>query len=250
MSTDDKKGIQSLLGSASGLERTMACPASNLMAAPEMTSSPAAERGKRLHLWAENVAAGRENPDEHLTEDEKLLVGGIAPEQLAGSSPGSLIENAFAVDLDYGTGIRLNVAAHRDYELSHELQVPGTADVVVQGFGVLEVWDYKFGAKPVKATANLQLTHLAVAAYLALKSKARSFLLGIQQPDKHGHLVSSSVIVDAESTVNQHMRLLSDTAVVALRTKKVIDSGGVPDVNPGSHCWFCPSRLVCPAKGK
>lgn len=143
-----------------------------------------------------------------------------------------------------GTVDVLGSAGTRMYGDTPETSVPGTADVIIQGYKLAEIWDYKFGRWPVAARGNKQMLHLGLMVDRAV-GPFDQMLLGIWQ---NGEI--DSVIVCREELLG-HESLLKVSLAKALEAKQAIAEGREPEVLPGDHCKFCPAKPVCPAfKGK
>lgn len=227
--------MKTLLGSASRLYRTLNCPASHHLPQvkePSEQALKAAERGSRLHKLLEEM-----NPDA-LSQDEFLKQ--FPPSDFVGLKA---THRELALIYDTASDTVRVAGADRDYKIRQETDIPGTMDVVFQGFRTVEIWDYKFGEYPVKATQNNQLLHGALMMSKILPS-ATVFVLGIQQINSKG--MRNDVWVCDKFTLGVFESKLKRAQEKARRIQKKLEV--VPDKQKGwGYCRFCEARPVCPA---
>lgn len=213
-----------LLGSASSLHRTLRCPASSLLPQFDDRSEnavAAANRGTKVHKEKE------ENPT---TDDAGYWT--------------KLREIKFVYHGHDGTASVLNLEGHREYGDLLETDIPGTQDVVIRGFKVGEVWDYKTGRMPSPA-GNEQLLHGALCVSKTIAPHAAYFLLGIQQPREGKKPRAKDWWCDF-ITLEEFEDDIQHALVRAKQDREAINAGEVPDVTPGEWCRFCPAKLACP----
>lgn len=224
---------ETLLGSASQLHRTMPCPASQWL---PQSDTKLGDQGAQL--------TG--------TEIHKLLE--LSPEkQHAGSVVGPGHREVKFVHNSVTRTARVvtegDTRYYGDNLDSHD--TPGTADVVVPGFSVLEIVDYKSGVsgRRLEARGNRQLLHLALCAWRAgLANRAGWFALTIQStPSVEDCAPCRTVLVDRWA-LEEHEAELVQAQERSATAKYQVDSGLVPRVVEGPHCWLCPARAACPAK--
>lgn len=211
--------MKTLLGSASQLDRTMPCPASNQLpqiVGPSKKAITAAAEGTRKHSEVEK------NPEP--------------------CHPGYYSEyrEVKMVWHEDGTVDVLGSAGARQYGDPKETSVPGTSDVIIQGYRTAEIWDYKFGRWPVAAKGNRQLLHLGLMLDRVV-GPFDTILLGIWQ---HGEEDKVQVCHDELLGFESLLRV---SLAKALEAKQAIANGNEPPVRPGDWCKFCPAKPACPA---
>ncbi len=222
-----------MLGSASKLERTLACPVSNLLPQREERSEnaiAAAKLGVQIHRELE------ENPQ---------------PEHAGFWTIPAYRELALVYHGHNGTASVVK-CREREYGELSDTDVPGTADVVIVGFSTAEVWDFKTGSWPVPAKDNAQLTHLALCLSRSLAPRASLFVLGIQRVRqlKTKRTATTDIALADRWVLEEHEERVQAALKKAKVGLKVIEDGGVPQVNPGLHCKWCPAKAACPAMGE
>ena len=243
--------MKTLLGSASILDRTLECPASNLLpqTAPLHPNAKAAgDFGTAVHAVLEGV-----EPDPQYKEELKdLPIGATVAPYAMGKEDRELAmvwrgEDGKCEVLGNGLG--------RDYGVLGPKDVTGTGDVVLTGYKAVEVWDYKTGKTIPDPAESAQLKHLAMMAVKALRPNAEVVVAGFQRVRIDGRkkqadrwVVKDEVTVLTRVDLDLHERRLKRALVEAEKAKAAIDSGETPEVKEGKYCFFCPARLECPAK--
>lgn len=124
----------------------------------------------------------------------------------------------------------------RFYLPSPHDDVSGIADYVkVYQDGIVEVWDWKFGGKPVEARGNWQLLATAISVYYGVNLNLRTFILRIVQPSElqpvKEWIVSHKQLEDLAGSLNGYISAAYDRAPMPVS---------------GEHCYFCPALGVCP----
>jgi hypothetical protein len=144
---------------------------------------------------------------------------------------------------------------NREYGNMVEEDTPGTADVAIGGYRTLEVWDYKFGARPISAKGNYQLLHNALCFNRIYVPSASTVVLGIQQVAEDGSIENDVHVTDT-ATLAIFEKKLTEAQERAKRVKLAVLNGDTPEVWPDKkkgydYCLFCKARPSCPAyKGK
>lgn len=252
----DKNDV-TYLGSGSKLYRTLECPASNHL---PQTPKPiwiekAGDRGTACHTYYEHAPEEGINALDRLTgkfAQYRPVAALMDPSQFASRfTPMYHREVAYAHNGDTGDVREIPPGGeHRDYGTLALADTPLTMDVVIRGYGMLEVWDLKTGKTPVPPPkVNPQLIHGAVCAVQMISPKAERILLGIQQMTPDGQLHDTADVVD-RWTLDEHegrIRLAQRKARVVMQA---IEAGETPPVNPGPWCTFCDAKKACPTGGK
>lgn len=236
-----------LLGSASKLHRSLACPASvHLPVGRELPerARKAGERGTALHTVGELLGQGKSIaeavaaiPVEHRKEAFRLDWS-----HYPGMVPHAKREIAFAHHGVTGNVRVLGESIGRDYVVNDQHETPGTMDVVIPGYRVAEVYDLKTGRSPVPpAGENPQLLHGALCAAETIAPNADRFIVGIAALDKGVVRVTDQATVTREDLANHEQRIVHAQRV-ALRVIEAIKAGQEPELNPGKHCTYCDAR--------
>lgn len=236
-----------LLGSASKLHRSLACPASvHLPVGRELPerAKKAGERGTALHTVGELLGAGKTIaealagiPAEHRKE-----AGRLDWSHYPGLVPHAKREIAFAHHGVTGDVRVLGESIGREYVVEDPHETPGTMDVVIPGYRVVEVYDLKTGRTPVPpAGENPQLLHGALCAVESICPSASQAVVGIATLDKGVVRVTDQATVTREDLARHEQRIVHAQRV-ALRVVEQLQAGAKPEVSPGSHCKYCPAR--------
>lgn len=137
----------------------------------------------------------------------------------------------------------------RDYGDLEPGDVPGTADVVIRGYWVAVVADYKTG----KHAPDLeQLTHLALCVVRTLCPKAIKVAAGFQKLKIDRRKKSDGVDVEDDCVfldrmdLDFHEQRLRDAVETAKVAREDIAAGRELELTVGEHCLFCPAKQVCP----
>lgn len=224
--------------SMSGFARVDACPASIGLSkqAPPLPPNAAGEHGTNGHTCLE---AFFKNPKRPFTVkdflrkrfDNEMIDHAYESFQeimkIASKYPGAEVHSEIRVKTDHLT----------------EPGNFGTADcLIIELFGTLVVVDYKYGVMPVNPKDNWQLIGYALGAARKWNYNFEHVILVIVQP--RGRTAAGT------PWIRMHRYTMKDllgwvpkfrAAVTRARSKN-------PAVNPGSHCFFCPSRVYnCPA---
>lgn len=232
-------------GSASSLQRGMACPASMVLAHVDRGTSPAAERGTLLHRFLEHVHADRAKALAALPDDLRAYAAAL---DLTDLPVGLTSEVAFAWDTVAATSRLLGRGMGRDYSqlLSHE--IPGTPDVVGVSPDRVYVGDWKFGRSHVPAPdENMQARFNALCAArhykrdLAVVEIVRFHEDPTKPPTRLATEMSAGELEDMVGKLRRYVQAVN-------KADHTMNSGRTPDVYEGTHCEYCPAFQACPAK--
>lgn len=231
-----------MIGTASELERLLACPASAVLPHSTDRSSEHAERGTAIHRFLEAAACvGRDEalahvPGEYL-EICELIDADRLPFQLSA-------EVAFVHTLETGITHQLAKGTHRDYGNRSPSSIAGTADVVGINREGIYAADYKTGYGDVtKASANPQLHFLAFCA-CRVYDKDRAIIEIIRLKDP-GNPWYDRAELDAFDLARFGVQLQRLWDVIEYLRFREIDQSNVTE---GAHCKYCPAFDACPAK--
>lgn len=265
---------QNLVGSASKLYRTLQCPASHWLA-PDRAALNALIRAElyphktagefkaKLAEWEATTVHGTAGHTylqfavdseadkswvlNRIDKQHHEYLAKIDLTRVAGKYT-SLYNREVALVYDVATDTAREVPmpdfGHREYGVLKDTEIPGTADAIIPGYRSLEVWDYKFGNKPVSPTDNVQLLQSALAVNRLMCVQATVFVLGIQQFDFDGVVKSTAWVVD-KPVIDDYKEALSGVMEQARHVKEAVLNGQTPDTAPGDYCMFCESRPNC-----
>ena len=218
--------------SASKASRWMACPGCvNLCKDMPDTSGKAAERGTRIHTYAEAIA--KRHP--------VIQIAGTTDAEFAEESNIAALMEAKAREIEalYIHPDDQMVILEAEIDLRHlGIQKPGFADRLVVGDDVVIVGDYKGGRVYVPGAGNPQgAIYCSGAARQAQVSRA---IFVIYQMDHAGDAcdarvweMSTADLLEWESFIGARRRI-AETSTVLI---------------PGEHCKYCPAKKLakCPA---
>jgi CRISPR/Cas system-associated exonuclease Cas4 (RecB family) len=230
---------------ASARERVQHCPASASL--PQIhTTSEWAQTGNDGH---EAMCAFVSQLREGMSLDAALVnvPDEWAPlcESLAPLAPHLRPELALAMSLETSGARVLGENLKRRYDLI-DGEIAGTADLAGVIDGVAIVVDLKTGyGKVTHPERNPQLAMLALMAARAwgCDSARIAIIVGREssEPRWQWHHLECW---DLDAIASE----LIDEARQVAHAVTVVQSGGVPNVNEGEHCRYCPATPVCPAK--
>lgn len=209
--------------------RQLACPAwTNLAAeAPQIErTTPAAERGTRLHEIMERL---------YLGEDTGLAA-------LADLSEAESPDDQDALVLAWQmTEATLDELCIDEYEcetfLTAAEDIGGSADMEGWGEGVYLILDYKFGYQPVKSPDQFLFYMMCARAEDRLKGATRLVAAVVQPAVSETALLFEFSHEDLDAFEARYMASVQETRV------------GVCVGRPGPHCQFCPAAVYsCEAK--
>lgn len=212
----------------SAAERWVPCALSASLEAPyaDEPSSPAAEEGTAAHWYVAERIEGREVPED-----------AVAPNGVPVTAE---------MRRDVQGYIDLVLSAEGFRRVEHELPMAygegqtGTCDayVINEDSTLLQVFDLKYGFRPVKAKNNWQgvAYTMAVAAYYDLPSHC-VVKFTIYQPRDFSQTVK--VWTTTVGALHDKLGVMQRAAENALKPK--------PTATTGNHCLYCNGRHKCPA---
>lgn len=217
--------------SASKASRWMACPGCvNLCKDMPDTSGKAAERGTRIHTYAEAIAK----------RQPVIQIEGTTSEEFAEESNIAALMEAKAREIEalYIHPDDQMVILEAEIDLRHlGIQKPGFADRLVVGEDVVIVGDYKGGRVYVPGAGNPQgAIYCSGAARQARVSRAVFVIYQMNHSDECEYRVwelSAADLAEWESFIGARRRI-AETSTVLI---------------PGEHCKYCPAKKLakCPA---
>jgi hypothetical protein len=234
--------VHSSIG-ASSAYRWMMCPASpRLCAGRRSESSEFAILGTAAHALAEKCLTDGVDPVLFVGETIEHEAGKTEVTGEMADGVTVYVETVFA-DLKAHGG---KLAVEQSFDLGW--LYPGmygrndAAILPTEPCGVLRIYDYKNGAKPVKAENNPQCMYYALGALGADNpTGAETVVITIVQPNSH----FKAVAVDSwEVSVDELYRWARE---VLLPAAKRTEDPEAPCV-AGEWCCFCDAMAVCPLK--
>lgn len=149
---------------------------------------------------------------------------------------GSLVEVAFAYDVESETAREIGRCIGRNYGALGPTEIPGATDLVTLGADHLVVTDYKTGVGYMVAhpSVNLQLQFYALCACLVYGKT--SAIVEVQYEDT-GEVAHAEFDAFAFIEIKARIRAIWEATRAAS-----------PRVVEGEHCWRCPAAARCPAK--
>lgn len=232
---------------ASALDRTIKCPASQAL--PHITEPPgkAARKGTSIHTYLEHVDGGKnvEGAIALVPEEHQPLCRAIDPSDLPTDKSLYAAEVAVAYDYATGKGRMLGQGKSRNYGQLSPTEIAGTSDVMAWG-QYLKVSDYKTGMGYVPAAkGNPQLLLIALAGTRALGLDTAT--VEIIRVNETGPPVRDLAEVDEFDLDSFALKVKQTMASVQVAATE-IEAGRTPDVREGGWCKYCPAKQACPAK--
>lgn len=239
-------------GSASSVERTMACPASLVLPQVRRGSSEWADRGTALHRFVRAVITG--TPREHalaaLDPAERTTAERIDFARFVSDLKDLVSEPAYAIDIRQRAVRFLGLDIGRDYERFGITLDEIGASLDIRATRILDdlpcVLDLKFGWEKVTPTEdNAQIKTYALA--LAWAHGGATDVEGrVVQFDAAGE-VSINPYVFTALELDAFADDLEQAIDRVRAAERVVDAGRIPDVGWGSHCRWCEAMSSCPA---
>jgi len=205
--------------SASSLERLSICPASaRISAGIESSSSPAAERGTRIHALAEAILMG-EAIDNTVDMDELAMAN-------------EYVEFVESLVADGELHVEVSVT---EYLKAYNEHFGGTADAVIHHGEVLDVIDLKTGTAHVKVLENKQLLTYALGAINKFGwNGIERVRLHIWQPNN-------------VSTVSYPISRMKEWEAELVKIGQAADDPFSKAVPSAKGCFFCAGKAKCDA---
>lgn len=222
--------------SASGAERWMKCPGSvELSEGIEEVSSPWAQEGTYAHEVLEQMLECRIEKGTVSTRD---ITVDVMDENMY--KHGVHAAN-FIIGIYKGCESEINVETKVSLEFLHP-EMFGTLDSsVAEFFGILNIFDYKYGAGiAVSPGENVQMIIYAIAVAHKYDWNFEKARLWIIQPRIKGY--DGPVYWDVSMTELRYFWVpkLQDAIENVERNPKLFLEGG--------HCHWCKAKRICPLK--
>jgi PD-(D/E)XK nuclease superfamily len=249
-------------GSASAVERLIACPAWPSLPRVEVESEDAAS-GHAKHGYIAAVLSG--TPVDValaavLEEADRRTCRQLDWRALVGDADDLESEAAFAIDVKRRTARRLGHNLGRDYEgaarrLGRRLgswEIPGSIDLLGRRKvgGVRLVRDYKSGYQDVTHAAdNGQLKFFAAAVYLIEGETAVEADIAKIKPDGSVFYLrdggrATFTPLDLDAFLDELEAAVAETH----KARALVRYRKLPTVYAGPHCKYCEAANACPAK--
>lgn len=220
--------------SASGSERRFACLASVDLEelSPPSQDSPWSLQGTEAHEVLESLfkiftlKSFTDLRDKVAASKDPMIVNGL-----------KMVRYVLAVQKEYeGSELLIEQKIYNE-DLSPEMF--GTADAcLVQVFGTLHVFDYKYGMSPVDPKENTQLIQYALGLCHKYDWNFSRAVLHIVQPRIAGGTKKAWTI--SMDRLRAYHKLFKENI-------SQIEKGGHKPT-PGAHCHWCRAKNTCPAK--
>lgn len=237
-----------MLGSASQLDRLMACLGSSVLPHVDETSD-AAEHGTGVHgILLDVNRLGREAALAKIEDaDMRAVAQAIDFDALPVDPSAYAAEVALSWSIVTGAGRELHRGGGRDYSMVGLLEFAGTADVIGLTAAAVLVPDYKTGhAVLVPARRHRQMRLLALAGARAYARDAA--VVELIRLDDDGKPWKDRAEFDAFDLceIAEEMRDLGERIHAARLTYEAEHT--LPKLSVGPWCKHCPSRRYCPAQ--
>ncbi len=224
--------------SASGSARWLACPGSIRLSekAPPQKENEYALDGTKAHKAVEKLLRNRHKPlaTADVIRREFGVQKLVYAEQVA-DYVSARMKKLFEPKLLIEAEAKLPVA---------EPDQKGTLDIaIVEEFGKLVIADFKHGTSVVHPEENSQLLYYALGIAHKYNYNFASVDLVILQPRARSekHRVPRKWTTDIKTLYLWRRRFEN-----GIKEAKRKDA----PLNPGSHCYWCPAKDICPANRK
>ncbi len=231
---------------ASGLERVMACPASQVLPAV-YDSSVYAERGTQIARFIRSIVGGMPIAQAlHAVRPEwRDTCRHLEWKKVVGDLGDVRGEVAYALDVETMETTELGINIGRKYPPLGPTQIAGSDDIEgVRLDGVPVVRDVKSGYLEVTAAEdNPQLKFFALVKML--RTGASEVEAGIRYVSESGHVTSDDHVFTAFDLecFGDELREMVERVADARRR---LDAGERLAVSSGAHCRYCPGMAACP----
>jgi CRISPR/Cas system-associated exonuclease Cas4 (RecB family) len=259
--------MKTLLESASSLDRGLECPTSNQLeqSAPQHpNSAEAAAWGTAGHTVLEYGIEEGAAVLERIEQRHRQRAAEVLSLINRTAAKGTRLEDrevSFVYRGETGTAevIGRNVNRRYDEALMERgmaprgpLDITCTLDVVRVGYLSVEINDYKFGKWVGEPNKAAQLLFAAMVVVKALAPKALWVIVNFQRiredlrrkPEDRWQVKDKPALLTRED-IDLFERRVKRALVKAQQIAEDIKAGKDPEVNPGEHCRFCPSRTSC-----
>lgn len=233
---------------ASGLERTLECPGSEVLS-KVCTRSDYADRGNDLHGFVRKVSRGVPIADAivHVAERWRTTAMAIDFRKLTMGLSQIRSERAFAIDTETQIVRFLGEDIGRRYPERTRAEFAGTEDIGAVRYDKMPVTiDIKTGWDTVSSPdENPQVKFFAVRAHLET---------GANQVDGRIAYIRESGSVHFDAHVFSRMEMedfLDDLSELVPRLEAAraqFEATGTVTVSTGKWCKYCPAATACPAK--
>lgn len=223
--------------SASGASKWLNCPGSIELckSAPPQAESKWAEEGTEAHTCLETFL---KNPQKKATSIRKMLEK---------AHPKDMVEHALGAATELWNRVPEGAELLTETKVSLEFVAPdmfGTVDsAIVEEFGRLQVWDFKYGAGiPVDVEDNPQLIYYALGLAHKYDFNFTDVEIGVIQPraEHHSGEYTRSVIISVDE-LRAWEKIFRDGVLMA--------EDPLADLVAGDWCRFCAAKAICPAVG-
>jgi hypothetical protein len=237
------------LGSASSIERMLACPASCVLPQVDSTSDDA-DAGHAKHAYVNAVLTGTPPADAlaKVPADLSDTCARLDWHALGGDLSDVRSEVAYAIDVKKRTARELGVNIGRAYHLHSlgENEIPGSEDIGGVTFdGVPTTVDVKSGwGETTRSDENGQLGFFAAAKHLITGSQVVGVRIAKLRDD--GSVTPDASVLSAFE-IESFLDELEAGAERVHAARRVYLAGGQVDVSMGAHCRNCPAMTHCPA---
>jgi hypothetical protein len=230
--------------SASNLQRSMKCCASNIIPIRVSTENERAERGTWLHKYIELIIGGKlpEAAIYYIPEEYKDACRRTDVSFLTGLHDVQS-EVSFAVDFNTGDVRYLGQGLNRDYPELGESEFSGTLDIYAKRDNKAVLIDMKSGMMTTPAESNAQIWFGAYALHkLYNHDSVESSLLYLREGEEN--VFDHYKFTDFKSIFAEFNRYYNRLAKEEWRYVH----GGQLNLVEGTWCEYCPSAIACPSK--
>lgn len=231
-----------MMPSASSVGRALACPASHILPREDRGGRAADDGTARHEALAAYLEHGRVPAESSLAAWVQGLDEAGVLEPLRGAES----EVAMARDVVWGGGRLIGRHVGREYGDVSPSEVVGSADYLRFDGQTVEVVDLKTGRGEVPpAQSNQQLLTLALLARSVYGGRA--VRVGLLLAPEGGTPRWDWADIDDATLAGHHEKLVGLYQRLAVGREQ--HRQGKPlDVQPGTHCRYCPARGACPAQ--
>lgn len=214
-----------MIGSASSLARTFACPGS-----------------ARLPTTDYKTVDAEEGNERHASLEERAKRGDLpyAIRELCPEATRFMVEAKFAYDLATGVARHIEHPGHRNYGTLGPFEIPMQADLLMFAHDRVVVVDYKNRERVEPAATNRQLACIAmtVASWEGVADATVALAYPKHETDDDFFIDKADLsVMDFDAYRTELMDL-----------HQLVAKGG--PLNEGPWCKYCPSFMHCPKKAQ